>query len=310
MSSKIVFIQDINFRASPMVRSSIRDDVVQDYAELYKVRKRLPEIVLFYTKNKEYLIGDGMHRAEAQRLLEKKTVQADVRNGEYDDALKFALLANEKHGLRRSREDKRQCIAEVLKRWPGMSNSSIAEMCAVDDHTVKAVRVELEEKMVIQNQPVITMSDGRERKASTEHGKEDKAKVSEIREPSKTEEVKDGTGYIIPVKVRKYWERADEVKALLRQISDINSAFKQIQREEDIMYGEVNFSSCIANLDQVWHSLQTAIPYAVCTQCQGHPSTQPKGECRLCKKRGLISKFKWDTVVPAEVRKLRMAAKK
>lgn len=114
---------------------------------------------------------------------------------------------------------------------------------------------------------------------------------------------KDNVGRIIPNKIIPYWCRIGEVKQLLTTINGIRLTLKKAHDAEDKMYAEVS-NTVITDLERVHASMECAVPYAVCPQCQGHPDTQPKSDCRLCKGRGLISKFLWDRAVPAETKKM------
>jgi hypothetical protein len=134
----------------------------------------------------------------------------------------------------------------------------------------------------------------------------------EAKEPEEKEDVgksqhlstTDANGKAIPQFALVYWHRADEVKEMISHLDDISRALRIFQKQEDLMYGEVNISGALADIQRVWTNLACAVPYSVCTQCQGQPQAQPKSECRMCKGRGLISKFRWDTVVPAEIKRL------
>ncbi len=114
----------------------------------------------------------------------------------------------------------------------------------------------------------------------------------------------DSVGRVIPPSLMGYWNRRSEVQELLNSISRIKSRLKLAQDEKDLMYAEVNFSAALGDLEKAWTSIQCAKPHAVCTVCQGHPDTQPDGHCRLCLGRGLISKFRWDRLVPEEIKKV------
>ena len=299
--TKTIFLEDVDLDHSPMVRADLRPEVIEEYAAIYKKdKKKLPLIDVFYESgNKRLLIGDGMHRYQAMRSLSFKACQANVHAGMYEDALKFALMANERHGIRRSQADKRRSVEEAIKQWPKVSNVQIANLASVDDHTVKAVRDWLEQQGKVAPEPIRESKDGAKRPAS----------IGERSEPRKSEsprklEGKCKTGAVLPVHALKYWERSDEIKALLDELGQFERKLKKAQSMEDLMFAEVNISAAMADIDKIYTNLRTAIPYAVCTQCQGQPKTQPKGECRLCIGRGVISKFRWDKV-PAEIRKMR-----
>lgn len=307
--SKLVFVADIDIKHSPKVRSEMRKEAVTEYAVLYKKdKKALPLIVLFTEDGRRFLLADGAHRLAAQSSNGAKTVIAEVRKGDYEAALAHALMANERHGIRRSREDKRQCIFEAIKQWPTISNAQIAERCAVDDSTVKSVRDEMEKDKEVKPAPVRESADGRKMPASVPREKEvTSGSRGATKDPSKPVDL---IGRAIPKSCMHYWERMDEVKQMLDSIGGVMSDLKKAQRQEDLMFAEVNISGALADLDRTWSSIQRAIPYAVCTQCQGHPDAQPGGQCRMCRGKGLISKLHWDTNVPVELKQILKAQSK
>lgn len=116
--------------------------------------------------------------------------------------------------------------------------------------------------------------------------------------------VRDDTGYIVPLGTQEFWNRKDEAKRILRLISDARCAVKGLSAE-DQMWSEVNLNGAIADLNNAYNNFATAVPYAVCTSCQG---VQPK-KCTLCKGRGVISKFRYDNLVPDELKTIRVAPK-
>lgn len=158
---KLVFIQDISLTDSPKVRIEVRDEVVKEYAEQMKAGEAFPPVLLFLSrKTKQYLIADGWHRVEAAKVNKQRGITAEVRDGEYEDALIAALVANTRHGLRRSVADKEASVRAAVKQWPGKSNVAIAKACAIDDHIVGSVRKELEQVAAI---PVTKVREATER---------------------------------------------------------------------------------------------------------------------------------------------------
>ena len=77
------------------------------------------------------------------------------------------------------------------------------------------------------------------------------------------------------------------------------------QIECDMLFGEVNFSSALSQLDQAWTDIKTAKPFAVCPTCQG----QLPENCTLCRGRGLISEHRWNTCVTREDKEFRARAR-
>ena len=68
------------------------------------------------------------------------------------------------------------------------------------------------------------------------------------------------------------WLRADEVQELLTTLSRVKGALRAAQENKDMLFAEVNFSSALSQLDQAWHDIKTAKPFAVCPACQGQLS--------------------------------------
>jgi hypothetical protein len=116
----------------------------------------------------------------------------------------------------------------------------------------------------------------------------------------------DANGKAIPKNIQKHWVRAEEVQVALASLTELMRKIKKAMDDKDVMYAEVNHTSVLADLDRVRSNLKCAAPYAICPTCQGHPESQTNG-CRLCMGRGLISKFRWDVMVPSEVKALSTA---
>jgi hypothetical protein len=115
----------------------------------------------------------------------------------------------------------------------------------------------------------------------------------------------DRTGYPVPKGIAMaLWNRHDEVQVLLTRVSQIKSALSHAQQNKDLLFIEVNFSSAIAYLENVFGHIKRAMPYAVCPACQG----KLVEKCQLCKGRGLISELLYTQGVDEETKKLRMKA--
>jgi len=110
----------------------------------------------------------------------------------------------------------------------------------------------------------------------------------------------DRTGYPVPERAMKYWKRADEMQDLLNLISAARSAIRK-QNQEDRIFVELHLQQIISILNDAYSQFQLAVPYAVCTTCQG----QAPDTCRLCTGRGVISKFRYNTLVPSDLKAVR-----
>ena len=71
-----------------------------------------------------------------------------------------------------------------------------------------------------------------------------------------------------------------------------------------MLFAEVNFSSALSQLDQAFTDVKTAKPFAVCPSCQG----QVPENCTLCRGRGLLSEYRWNTCVTREHKEFRTKA--
>lgn len=312
MTTKLIFLTEINFKDSPVVRAELPNKgIVEEYAQNYAEKREMPPIVVFYDEDtKQFYLADGRHRCAAIESLGRKAVMANLHNGSLTEALKFALLANSQHGLPRSGADKRRCIEAALKEWPTASNLHLATMTATSDKTVASVREEMEAAKKIVASPTRKSASGATIAAKRTRTAKDVDEDEDDPPRVKAGEIdKDRLGRQIPLGVLKYWKRADEVEGQLEQIVNVIGFLKHVMGEEDPMYAEVDPEYCIAKLELAHADLSTAIPHAVCTSCQGHPETQKNG-CRMCMGRGLISKFRYDTIVTKETKNIVEKGKK
>ena len=116
--------------------------------------------------------------------------------------------------------------------------------------------------------------------------------------------VLDATGWPIPTQLIPLWLRSDEVQEMLTTLSRVKGALRTAQENKDKLFTEVNFSSALSHLDQVWADVKTAKPFAVCPACQG----QVPDQCTLCRGRGLLSEHRWNTCVTREDKEFRVRA--
>ena len=116
--------------------------------------------------------------------------------------------------------------------------------------------------------------------------------------------VLDATGWPIPTQLIPLWLRSDDVQEMLTTLSRVKGALRTAQENKDKLFTEVNFSSALSHLDQVWADVKTAKPFAVCPACQG----QVPDQCTLCRGRGLLSEHRWNTCVTREDKEFRVRA--
>lgn len=127
-------IEDLNTR-DLQTRAALNEDTVVDYAEAMERGDKFPAVTVF-TDGADYYLADGFHRVEALRRIGKKSVMAELQNGEYKDALLYALKANSTHGLRRTNADKRHALEMAWNAREHLfggepSNALLADTCGV-----------------------------------------------------------------------------------------------------------------------------------------------------------------------------------
>jgi uncharacterized ParB-like nuclease family protein len=136
-----VALSAIQFEGTTQVRAEINNEVVGEYAAAMTAGDEFPAVVLFVEANR-YWIADGQHRLAAMKRNGQVNVYAHVFKGDRREAIKFALGANQKHGLRRSNADKRRAVEIALREFADLSSVEIGRLCGVSHTFVDKVRAE------------------------------------------------------------------------------------------------------------------------------------------------------------------------
>ena len=141
MSKKKIPIAKIKVDQAMYPREKLNDDAVEEYGRIMKTDAKLPPIIVFQ-EGKNYYLADGLHRLEGAKSFGAREIEADVSKGSRRDAIKFAVGANDKHGVRRTNADKRRAVEIALddKEWRQWSVNRIARLCHVSWDLVEKVR--------------------------------------------------------------------------------------------------------------------------------------------------------------------------
>jgi hypothetical protein len=120
------------------------ETAVSEYCGLLSDNKQWPfdsPLVVFYDGT-DYYLADGFHRYIAAKRAGRSSAPCQVINGSVRDAVKFALSANARHGLRRTNEDKRKAVTTALEdtEWRNLSSRAIGELCGVSHNFVETLR--------------------------------------------------------------------------------------------------------------------------------------------------------------------------
>lgn len=334
---KQLLVDSIRIDGDTQSRVRINDETVAEYAAAMlappgpgpgpahaaSAGQAWPPVAVF-SDGTEYWLADGFHRLLAARRAGRKHIAAEVKQGSREDAAWAACAANQTHGLRRTNADKRKAVEIALRLHPEMTDPMLAEHCGVSHPFVGDVRRHVETVSTWTPPATRIGRDGKnysapspkvEGPAAQGLGPPPQPGESRRHSPPPTapggmrgtkppgpggpaaprvpEYPVDDVGRRIPEHLAPLWERRQEVQDLLTALSRVRVALRAAQDSVDPLFSEIPFSSALAHLDQAYDAVQVAKPYAVCAFCQGQG-------CKVCGKRGLLGKFRWDTSVPRE----------
>ncbi len=96
-------------------RKQISEKTVNDIREDIRDSNPIPPIVIFFDE-KDYWVGDGYHRLKAHLKEKRDIINADVRLGSKDDALRFNIETNASADQTRwTNADKRNAVTMLLE---------------------------------------------------------------------------------------------------------------------------------------------------------------------------------------------------
>jgi hypothetical protein len=126
-------------------RESISEALVTEYTEVLLDGGQMPEAIVFHD-GLHYWLADGFHRYHAHKRAKFTEITCDIRSGTKRDAKIFSWSANADHGFRRSNDDKRKVVIEVLSdiEFGGLSEREIGKLCRVSYTTVARIKKSLE----------------------------------------------------------------------------------------------------------------------------------------------------------------------
>lgn len=150
MEIQNLHLDQIEATAATQARARTDKDTVAEYAERMKAGDVFPRPVVFAEVGAQtgFFLADGFHRIQAAMAAGLQEMSVEVHEGNLRDAIKYALQANELHGLRRTHKDKRSAVLFAMKdaEWAEMSNRQLADLCNVSHTFVANVRAEMDEK--------------------------------------------------------------------------------------------------------------------------------------------------------------------
>lgn len=158
--------EDLTVLPILQTRVAMNEEAIEDYCNLIRsgMHYKFPplEAVRDIKDENVYYLYDGFHRLEAfKRVADEGDYQrVFVRwvPGTLEDALWYAISANQEHGIRRTNEDKRNAVLKALEHPRGkvLSDRALADWVGVSDKTVANIRKSTAEI------PQLTQSRGKE----------------------------------------------------------------------------------------------------------------------------------------------------
>lgn len=300
--------------AGTQSRLAINEDAVAEYAEIIAASNGewpFPPLDVFHDGT-DHFVGDGFHRFLAAHRAKRGTFPCKIHAGTAMDARIFGMTANDKHGLRMTRADKRACVEWLLDNGGKLTQTEVAEKAGVSRRTVAQIVADRKPETAqtpshsggenvqtshcsgggdapppkrdgqAQNAPDTPKSRESSNKAATEK-KED--------EPAAPP--KDAKGRTIPPALREAWEKAAQFDAWSRQLTGIVREIKEFLENDKQMgawFDHLTLGRDIANCK---HALKFAKPYVVCPTCKG------KG-CGDCREAGWLPQTSLTRNAPAQ----------
>lgn len=303
-------IEDLNTR-DLQTRAALNEDTVSDYAEAMERGDKFPAVTVF-TDGAEYYLADGFHRVEALRRIGKKSVVAELQDGDYKAALLYALKANSTHGLRRTNADKRHALEMAWNAREHLfggepSQNLLADTCGISRQTVVRFLSAQVVTMLQGAAPVApTMPTRPIRPITAENGNAQaenctfaapKMPVRRVGRDGKTYTVPvmpvrrqesglkvqghvvplDRFGTEIPVEINNAFEQ-EELNEVIRNISDARSVLRSALEAGVEAFKAVRQDALI-QLNNAYSFVKSAKAHCVCRICQGNG-------CKACHERG------------------------
>ena len=162
---KMINLRNIRIDLDTQSRVEINQKTIKEYVEAMKRGAEFPEIRVYQIDDSEdYVLVDGFHRYYSYMEVRPDTlVPARIKKGTLEEARWAALAMNQRHGLQRTKADKKKSILHVLQSEQGtkMSNRQIADYLGVNESTVRRIRHQMESTAALPQSTARVGKDGR-----------------------------------------------------------------------------------------------------------------------------------------------------
>lgn len=293
------------------VRGTTVEEVVEDYADAMKRGEKFPPVIVYTDGVKNYL-ADGFHRVMAASQAGKTSIEADVKEGTFAEAKRFAASANAKNGLRMTNAMKRNCLLSVMDDrailWgEGVFPSAeiLAETCGcgttmAQEFLTEWYRTNLPTAGRLNTPPPVRKVIGKDGKTRTlppvpvRPSTPSKPPVKPSTKPG-YQIANDGKVHAIGVTLDRFGVEIPETLASVFSDDCLDDWAKELHAIKIAVHKAIESGNPIAQclqrcemrMDDAYHELKAAKPFCVCRMCQGQG-------CRACRETGFQTEDQYE----------------
>lgn len=163
--AKMLDLCNIRIDLDTQARVKICQKTITEYIDAMRRGAEFPTILVYQIGDlEEYVLVDGFHRYYSyMEVNPTMLIPARIRKGTLEEARWAALAMNQRHGLQRTKADKKKSISQVLLSEQGakMSNRQVADYLGVNESTVRRLRRQMESTAALPHSPERVGKDGR-----------------------------------------------------------------------------------------------------------------------------------------------------
>ena len=256
------------------IRCAIDKDVVAEYAEAMKDGAKFPPVIVFKEDRKprkgkqvpNLYLADGFHRVGAAEELGHDEIEADVREGGFNEALKYALHANAEHGLRRTNADKWHALEVAWNNRKALFKTFLGQGKDRKPNGLPSSTQLGEMTGVTQQFAAKFIKKVSEDSASTDGDEENAAEPESVK--ANLAKGLDRFGVAIPEKLLPAFKGVADVRKMSRDVRALRNSLEERFKSNDLAFAAVPQQALIS-LDNAMHEIKSGQAYCICRGCSG-----------------------------------------